>query len=195
MSKTATSIEIQDVLSSVRKRPRPGTVASAGAAPLILGPEYRVDVPRPDASRDRQTGHLQTGSRHKVTERVIIERETSLSRDTFDFRPASSAPARNPRSAHRTPVEIVQPAPGDAGSASRMTPDGVLVLGAEERVVEAGLMSVPDTDALRGMVARMVREELAGGLGDRMSRNLRVLVRREVARAMSIQAMEERSGP
>lgn len=41
-----------------------------------------------------------------------------------------------------------------------------------------------DEDALRDMVAEIVREELSGELGERITRNVRKLVRREIHRAM-----------
>ncbi|MGR3756138.1 MAG: hypothetical protein ACU0AT_02775 [Tranquillimonas sp.] len=43
-----------------------------------------------------------------------------------------------------------------------------------------------DEDALREMVAELVRRELQGALGERISRNLRKLVRREIMRALSV---------
>lgn len=46
-----------------------------------------------------------------------------------------------------------------------------------------------DEEALRDMINRIVREELQGELGDRISRNLRKLIRREIAQVLE----EERS--
>ncbi|WP_114967150.1 hypothetical protein [Alkalilacustris brevis] len=42
-----------------------------------------------------------------------------------------------------------------------------------------------DEDALRELVARLVREELHGPLGERITRNVRKLVRSEIARALA----------
>ena len=42
-----------------------------------------------------------------------------------------------------------------------------------------------DEDALRDLVAEIVREELAGALGERITRNVRKLVRREIMRTLS----------
>lgn len=42
-----------------------------------------------------------------------------------------------------------------------------------------------DEDALRDMVAEIVREELQGALGERITRNVRKLVRREIQRALT----------
>lgn len=51
-------------------------------------------------------------------------------------------------------------------------------------VAAAALDSLPDEEALRRLVARMIREELQGHLGERITSNVRKLVRREVMRAL-----------
>jgi hypothetical protein len=53
---------------------------------------------------------------------------------------------------------------------------------------EAG--AVLDEDALREMVARMVREELQGSVGERITHNVRRMVRREIARALALKDFE-----
>ncbi|HHS94022.1 MAG TPA: hypothetical protein ENK63_01580 [Rhodobacterales bacterium] len=50
--------------------------------------------------------------------------------------------------------------------------------------------AVIDEDALREMVARMVREELQGSVGERITHNVRRMVRREIARALSLQEVD-----
>lgn len=50
--------------------------------------------------------------------------------------------------------------------------------------------AVIDEDALRDMVARMVREELQGSVGERITHNVRRMVRREIARALSLQEID-----
>lgn len=50
--------------------------------------------------------------------------------------------------------------------------------------------AVIDEDTLRDMVAEIVREELQGALGERITRNVRKLVRREIMRAISIRDFE-----
>ena len=47
-----------------------------------------------------------------------------------------------------------------------------------------------DEEALRGVINAIVREELQGELGDRISRNLRKLIRREIAEMLE----EQRKG-
>ncbi len=42
-----------------------------------------------------------------------------------------------------------------------------------------------DEDMLRDMVSEIVRQELQGALGERITRNVRKLVRREIHRALA----------
>lgn len=55
--------------------------------------------------------------------------------------------------------------------------DDPLELGEDEQFL--------DEEALRDLVVEIVREELAGALGERITRNVRKLVRREIMRALS----------
>ena len=54
--------------------------------------------------------------------------------------------------------------------------------GAEDQVM--------DEEALRDLVSEIVRSELQGALGERITRNVRKLVRREIHRALTAQEME-----
>ena len=47
-----------------------------------------------------------------------------------------------------------------------------------------------DIDMLRDMVSEIIREELRGTLGERITRNLRQLVRREIERALEAERAE-----
>lgn len=47
-----------------------------------------------------------------------------------------------------------------------------------------------DEGVLRDLVRDLIREELAGALGERITRNVRKLVRAEIARAMAVQSIE-----
>ena len=53
-----------------------------------------------------------------------------------------------------------------------------------------GGTAVIDEDMLRDMVAEIVRQELQGALGERITRNVRKLVRREIHRALISQNLE-----
>lgn len=62
--------------------------------------------------------------------------------------------------------------------------------------VKEGTTSGPDEplnlsqDELRDLVAQIVREELQGALGERITRNLRKMVRREIARVVTEQSVD-----
>ena len=54
----------------------------------------------------------------------------------------------------------------------------------------AGDEAVIDMDMLRDLVAEMIREELQGPLGERITRNVRMLVRREINRALESRQLD-----
>ena len=56
----------------------------------------------------------------------------------------------------------------------------------DDAIAEATL----DEDALRTLVADIVREELQGVLGERITRNVRKLVRREIQRALALKELD-----
>ena len=49
----------------------------------------------------------------------------------------------------------------------------------------AALAALPEEEAMRLLVGRMIRDELQGELGERITRNVRKLVRREIKRALT----------
>lgn len=69
---------------------------------------------------------------------------------------------------------------------------GAVARGATEEVAMESLSSAEDfldEDALRALVSDIVREELQGPLGERITRNVRKLVRREIQRALASQEL------
>lgn len=56
---------------------------------------------------------------------------------------------------------------------------------------EGELEAVLDEETLRDLVAEIVREELQGELGERITRNVRKLVRSEIARTLASRALEQ----
>ena len=61
---------------------------------------------------------------------------------------------------------------------------------AEDDLLEEGADTFLDDDALRDLVSEIVRQELQGSLGERITRNVRKLVRREIQRALAAQELE-----
>ncbi|QFT59192.1 hypothetical protein FIU94_10180 [Sulfitobacter sp. THAF37] len=60
----------------------------------------------------------------------------------------------------------------------------------EERLALSDDDQVLDEEALRDLVSEIVRAELQGALGERITRNVRKLVRREIHRALTAQELE-----
>jgi len=60
----------------------------------------------------------------------------------------------------------------------------------QEDAAETATEVVVDEDMLRELVAEVVRQELQGALGERITRNVRKLVRREIHRALTSQELE-----
>lgn len=62
-------------------------------------------------------------------------------------------------------------------------------LGADQLGLAGDTMAI-DEDVLRDMVAEIVRQELQGSLGERITRNVRKLVRREIHRALAARDLD-----
>lgn len=59
-----------------------------------------------------------------------------------------------------------------------------------EAAIGATMAEVLDEEALRPVVAKLIRQELQGELGERITRNVRKLVRREILRALAARDAE-----
>jgi hypothetical protein len=89
----------------------------------------------------------------------------------------------------------VQPYPADADLQGDAADDAaeaaaLAALAAEDDVPEAGALTELDEDMLRDIVRDIIREELHGSLGERITRNVRKLVRAEINRAMMTQDLD-----
>ena len=58
------------------------------------------------------------------------------------------------------------------------------------REVARNIMNDMEDDTLRVMVTEIIREELAGELGEKITRNVRKLVRREINRAFMARGLD-----
>lgn len=85
---------------------------------------------------------------------------------------AAAEPVHNPQEA----AAPAQDAPPDADAEAADAPQGLSI--------DDALL---DEDSLRDLIAEIVREELQGALGERITRNVRKLVRREIHRALTSQ--------
>ncbi len=73
---------------------------------------------------------------------------------------------------------------GRASPALSTAPDPWQVNPAPEPGTAAGAIPSMDPEALRSLVLELIRQELQGPLGERITRNVRKLVRREISRAL-----------
>lgn len=149
----------------------------------------------------------------------IAELETLISRTDEDFEPdgiaqtpdeaalASTLPWRDSDEPRRAAVQSDVPDPDAATDEAQFTKDTIAFQQAHREAteaVEAEMQSsvaetlletadqgaVLDEEALRDMVADIVRQELQGPLGERITRNVRKLVRREIYRALAANELD-----
>lgn len=83
------------------------------------------------------------------------------------------------------PAATIDPEPRPEITASPdadAIPDAAIIMPSDEQLL--------DEDALRDLVSEIVRAELQGALGERITRNVRKLVRREIHRALTAQELE-----
>ncbi|MBM2576740.1 hypothetical protein JQC91_10535 [Jannaschia sp. Os4] len=190
--------DIEDVLASIRQ-----LVAEEAPAALVRG-EARGPVGEevgPDPLDEVAEGpdRLVLGAEHRVVELVAGDgAEDALTAGTDE------------PEAERWPEEDVAPALPEAHRpAPEMDPDAapesepepwptatVSVLpGAKRAAPPASSYDdapppAEEDDALRDLIADVVREELAGPLGERITRNVRKMVRRELRQMMSGEEFE-----
>jgi hypothetical protein len=86
---------------------------------------------------------------------------------------------------------------GDGGTVLMLTPDMRIDAAPDMRSADvladglgpapAGPAPILDEESLRGVINAIVREELQGELGERIGRNLRKLIRREISQILEEQ--------
>ncbi|WP_299553225.1 hypothetical protein [uncultured Tateyamaria sp.] len=121
----------------------------------------------------------------------IAALETLIAGQTDEFEPDMAGDGEN--AGTEPPALAWEDADGDVSAAPQPSldverdvddpaQDGAQVFSNDEDVL--------DEDALRDLVSDIVREELQGALGERITRNVRKLVRREIHRALAAQDLE-----
>jgi hypothetical protein len=215
MSDPVTNVEIEDVLSSIRRlvsddtRVRPvgwsdpqgdGVTAQDAAAPdvgrLVLTPALRVnDEPSVVAipSVEEQDLARQDGADPAEAVGVYVLRDSDG--DIYSDGDSDSDGAAHDRAEYHGDDRADDDAsPQDHGlTGSKM--DGRFEDAAESQSEERPFVLTEDEafldeETLRDMVAEIVRQELQGALGERITRNVRKLVRREIQRALMSHELE-----
>lgn len=237
MSSSVTSVEIEDMLSSIRRlisEDGSGKQKSTSRSPdLLLTPALRVmddepfsegsaasrpEVLRLNAEAERiqddtddepdvqHAGEDDDGmpftSARSTLEARIAELEEAVSRSRDEWEPDGSEPDEDEMPDHH----IFSHPAAMAVTGSQEQEDVAVHFGlaaARLRAQELGIVPDPaslpssseanrdaealwDEEALRDLVAEVVRQELQGALGERITRNVRRMVRREIQQALTL---------
>ena len=111
----------------------------------------------------------------KALELTVAELEEAVAKLPDDWEPGQ-------------PVSAVEP---DEDAAVAEEPDealndaSLIDMTEVENLIVSKMGDLIDQDALRSLVVKTVHEELSGELGERITRNVRKLVRREINRVMT----------
>lgn len=182
------------------------TASGESAAKLILTADFRVSEPsveQPDVDivetvtdnvRQLLTGREQKaeskGANASSLESTIAELEAAIDQQNGEWEPDGSGfeEAASTRAATPEPVqEWVDSASKEAVAKEASNAMDNKDTDADRLTDEE---SVIDEETLRGIVADIVRQELQGVLGERITRNVRKLVRREINLVLSTQDFE-----
>lgn len=160
-------------------------------APLILGLEESASVEPlflgdPIKEQDDQAPETETATAEVVKPELWTvadaleptDDDSFTARDKFEDAAPAGLPEEAPLAEEALPEEE-----GLSGAAAPVEAPETAEP-AEEELVEEEPDSEADLIAMRAMIAEIVREELDGELGDRISRNIKRLVRREVMHIM-----------
>lgn len=210
MSNMARSDEIDELVSSVRNLVAYKDTATAPKMPsgdrLILTPALRVDAPEvpgqvPDIlaetdATDPLILHNAVQDDNQTRGATVAELEAAVTAQAEDWEAdggeafdkaawaaSAFAPASDDSNAS-VPSEPHETAAADDAGGSADTAHSDLEADIAHDVVIAHFASQIDEGALRAAVVRILREELAGDMGERITRNVRKLVRREINRVL-----------
>jgi hypothetical protein len=209
MTNTAARGTDEAVLDSIRRLLSDGRPVERSPAPpaaanekLLLTPALRVGKAAPAEPAPRPRSEPAAWS----LEDRIAELEAAVGDRADDWEPDGSEDADQERPSrflfqHRPPPRETEPRGMAEAAAPAPVPPSVprarvdLVDEADLRAREDDDADdgfdifeddrLPDPDALRDLVAEIVRQELQSDLGQRVTRNIRKLVRREIRRALA----------
>ncbi len=180
-------------------------VASVGAAVDASPDDWEAEIgdsaPQPDMAALNPWSLPIDDVLDDAEELLATDADVASLNDHFEYH--ATAPAQTPAWAQQD--EITQDDEAAAIAAplhGTVEPDPVWADAAEASVLAA--LAEPDVaeddafdqgmrfdeDVLRELVRDMLREELAGKMGERITRNIRKLVRAEIARALAAQEFE-----
>ncbi|MFD3190261.1 hypothetical protein ACFMPD_08295 [Sedimentitalea sp. HM32M-2] len=164
-------------------------------APMDAGPAPEPEhvEPAPDNALDTD-GEDPAAAADDATDAVLQASDLPCAKaETSDAVARTESGAKDDEPQARSSLEVSVAMPDEVTAppaASADAPTQTEAGRGHSDVVDLGDMSVDDgfaldDEALRDMVADVVREELHGALGERITRNVRKLVRREINRALA----------
>jgi hypothetical protein len=206
MSDPVTNADIEDVLASIRRlviegaqprapapEPQPRAEGQArGEAParerLVLTPALRVVEPRglhapPRQAEGGQGAPAPGATGDKAGPEPAPDGMAPNPADLPVFRTRQGPPLRLERPVLPASAPVVHHIRGGDGARDGVGHAPPADVGEADPATSAVGMAV-DEAVLRQIVAEVIRQELEGALGERITRNLRKLVRIEVASAM-----------
>jgi len=164
---------IQDApVSSHDPAPEASFADKLAALEAVIGQTEEQWEPDGEPGDDNSARPVETLDWEDIETAPIVAGGSAADDDIVESRPQSARPELSPATA-ADPLEA-------ARLAEQAVADEVLGgISTDE--------SVMDEETLRELVADIVREELQGALGERITRNVRKLVRREIHRALAVQ--------
>ncbi|MGZ2258533.1 hypothetical protein [Roseobacter sp. A03A-229] len=208
MSKPVTNSDMEDVLSSIRRlvsdnksSPAPRTAPDLSDR-LVLSPQQRVsdmdvlklrpadavhvpvaEPPAADASAQGRKGPAALGLDELSEKIAALETEIAKTADQWEPDGTGSDDYAGTQSPG---MDWPEAADLDGTGA----PQGTDVQTNEPAHEQPSDDQLLDEAALRDLVADIVRSELQGALGERITRNVRKLVRREIHRALAARDLD-----
>lgn len=189
MSDTVNNADIEDVLSSIRRlvaddaparqsaaetpAAEPTSEAQKPAARLLLTEALRVD-PVDTAAATAPIEHAVATAAAAEIEDNVVAFFTGDAKST-----ASQVPPYEDQEAE---AALLSDADLSSVVADEVCAETSANSAEDDNMFQEHVM---DENALRELIGKLVREELQGELGERISRNVRKLVRREIHRAMA----------
>ena len=195
MSESVTNVEVEDVLSSIRrlvsddKRPSVAVISERSNDPLVLTPALRVAGS--DEIADNETDNAPAIQAWSDFGASPENKDALTDSEMTDDQWEPDDTGDSDYSGTEAPAMIWD----DADPMETVDDDAVPVADtvADFEPQDGFSQSVDDIldeEALRDIVSDIVREELQGALGERITRNVRKLVRREIHRALAAQDLE-----
>jgi len=192
-------------LDAAAQQPAPSSVADPEDAPPLpadFGPSDPLEAELPADPGEAEAVADDADASDEAAPPSTLAAEPSLP-------PLVLAPAQDEPSASRPDgVPAVDTDLGHSGSQDAPPPDSADLVPAQPNIETVAiqdaeapepaptpaapggpvpdLLPLPDEATLRALVAEVLREELRGELGEKLTRNLRKLVRREVMQALSL---------